>query len=386
MDELPLALLSDILSRVSGESLLQYRIVCKRWQEVIDDSYFRNSIHRLKERAVLYHEYKKEGIYLIRIHEEAAAPRIELGKFAELRGYAIQGTCNGLLLFQHSTNSLKNPELLINPFTRVVLELPRAPDLLPGMFVYGLGFDRSTKTYKMVQIKAIDFDKTTCTGTIGARIYDFNKQSWRTCKAPTLPRCTGPYPDFIFASGALNWFLQANSMSFRVLARVVLSFDLTKEEFSFIPIPDDFSEWGDFNMGTQMHELGGSLALVHRPDKAHIDVWVLSDYTRREWTRKYRIRPPGMNRGHYLVGPYKRDKLILHCKGNVYLYDVNSDRCTTCWTEADACYALFWYESLSLVSLKYGKDAGCNAAFHLTKANEGRIQKQKKSKRKGKDG
>ncbi|KAL3715343.1 hypothetical protein ACJRO7_007124 [Eucalyptus globulus] len=363
MDELPLAILSDILSRASGESLLRHRSVCRRWREVVDDPYFRNSLHRLKERALLYHEYKKEEIYLMKIHEEApVAAQIELGMFPELSGYAIQGTCNGLLLFGHSTDAESNPELMINPFTREVLELPRAPDLSPGMPVYGLGFDCTTNAYKMVQIDAIDFDKKTHTGTMRARIYDFNKRSWRTCEAPPLPHCTGPYHDFVFASGALNWFLKTNSLSFRRLARAMLSFDLAMEEFSFISIPDDFSEWGDFNVGTQMQELGGSLALVHRPDNMHIDVWVLRDYMRREWTRKYRIRLPQWlphdSGSHYLVGAYRHDKLILHCMRNVYLYDVNKGRFTSCWTEADPCYALFWYEPLSLVSLKYGDATG----------------------------
>ncbi|KAF8007599.1 hypothetical protein BT93_K1564 [Corymbia citriodora subsp. variegata] len=355
MDELPPAILADILSRLSGKSLLRYRSICKRWREVIDDSYFRNSLHRLKERVVLYQENQKDKIYLIKVHEQGAAVRIELGRFPELRGYSIEGTCNGLLLFGHVTNAENHPELLINPFTGEVVELRRAPDLSPGKFVYGLGFDRSTGTYKMVQIK----DKKTRTGTMGARIYNFNKRSWRTCEAPPLPHCTGPRHGFVFASGALNWFLKAYTMSFGLLGRAILSFDLAKEEFSFIPIPDDFSEWAHFNEGTQMHELRGSLALVHRPDTAHIDVWVLGDYTRREWTRRYRIQLPCANGSHYLVGPYRRDKLILHREKDVYLYDVSKKRFTSCWTEAwteaDPHSALFWHERLSLVSLKYGE-------------------------------
>ncbi|XP_030460658.1 putative F-box protein At1g67450 [Syzygium oleosum] len=314
MDELPLAILSNILSRVPGESLLRHRRVCKRWREAIDDPYFRNSLHCSKERVVLYQEFDKEEIHLLKIHEEAATRMIEIE----------------------------------------ILRLSRAPDLSPDMSVYGLGFDGSTNTYKMVQIDAIGFDEKTRNSAMGARIYDFDKRSWRACKAPPpLSPGTGPYCEFVFASGALNWFLSSDGL----LARAVLSFDLTKEEFSLIPIPDVFFEDGggrDFLLWTQMCELGGSLALVHSPTETHTDVWVLRDPTRREWTRKYRIQPPFPAVGSDVVGAYSGDKLILLSPSwrDLYLYDVNEGRFTRCWTEADRFDTICRWETLSLVSLE----------------------------------
>ncbi|XP_030466773.2 F-box protein At3g07870-like [Syzygium oleosum] len=359
IDELPTAILSDILSRVSGESLLPYRCVCKHWREAIDDSYFSNPIHCSKERAVLFHEYDEEEIHLLKIHGEAAAQMIKIGKFPVPRGYAIQGSCNGLLFFRHRTDVKNNGELLINPITKDFLRLPRAPDLPPDVSVYGLGFDRSTNMYKMVQINANGFDYRTRTCTLGARVYDFHKRSWRTCKAPPLPHSAGPSRNFVFASGALNWFLKSYSLSDGPLARAMLSFDLIKEEFSLIPIPDVFFECGDFNLGTRMHELGGSLALVHRLGNRDIDLWVLQDSTRREWTRKYSMGLPWAVKGNYftVVGAYKRDELILRCDGDMYLYDVNEDRFTKCWTGARGCYAHFRCEPLSLVPLERLGDA-----------------------------
>ncbi|KAI6673370.1 hypothetical protein NL676_001276 [Syzygium grande] len=159
----------------------------------------------------------------------------------------IRGACNGLLFLAPFNDVKKYPELLINPLTKTIVKLPRAPDLSPDMSVYGLGFDRSTNTYKMVQINAIDFDEKTSTCTLGTRVYDFHKRSWRTCKAPPLPHSAGPLRNFVFASGALNWFLTSYSLSDGLLARAMLSFNLTKEEFSLIPIPDVFFECGNFN-------------------------------------------------------------------------------------------------------------------------------------------
>ncbi|KAI6684974.1 hypothetical protein NL676_030887 [Syzygium grande] len=287
MDELPLAILSNILSRVLGESLLRHRRVCKRWQDAIDDPYFRNSLHCSRERVVLYREFGKEEIHLLKIHEEAATRMIEIGKFPGPRGPKLRGTCNGLLFFKDSIDAKNNGELLINPLTKEILRLSRVPYLSPDMSVYGLGFDGSTNTYKMVQIDAIGFDEKTRNSAMGARIYNFDKRSWRACKAPPpLPHGTGPYCEFVFASGALIWFLTSCSSSDGLLERAVLSFDLTKEEFSLIPIPDVFFEDG-----------GGRDFLL--------------DPTRREWTRKYRIQPPFSAVRSDVVGAYSGDKLIL---------------------------------------------------------------------------
>ncbi|KAL3715341.1 hypothetical protein ACJRO7_007122 [Eucalyptus globulus] len=294
MDELPMALLSDILSRVSSRSLIRHRCICKRWREVVDDFY-----SRITGKELLCQEIEEGKIYLLDEQEEATK-MIQIAKFPGLKDYIFQGACNGLLLFAHKGVVKNNPDLLLNPLTQEILRLPRAPDFQPHKSVYGFGFDRSTNTYKMVQIDEIDLDEETRTCTVRARIYDFEKRSWRICRAPPPPPSShSARPDgafvfasragctFVFASGALYWFLYEYSPSGGPLARAMLSFDLTREEFNPIPIPD-----GLLRDVLHMHELEGSLALVHYPKEAHIDVWVLEDYRRREWTRKHRIRAP----------------------------------------------------------------------------------------------
>ncbi|KAF8007600.1 hypothetical protein BT93_K1565 [Corymbia citriodora subsp. variegata] len=370
MDELPVALLSDILSRVSSQSLLRYRCVCKRWREVIDDPYFRNSLHRVKEPACLYCDTEEGKICLLKIHEEettheeAMTQVIEMAQFPGLKNYAIRGDCNGLLFFQHIYGNKAN--LLINPLTREIQELPKAPYIFQFMSVSGIGLDCSTNVYKMVQIDVIGYGEETRIRTTVARVYDFEKHSWRTCKAP--PPTQGPDPRFAFASGALNWFLLRDSS---VWTRAILSFDLTREEFSLIPLPDGFSRPGlatfQWDLG-RMLELGGSLALAHHSDAVHITVWVLKDYTSREWTKKYSIdtaKPPCLDvvdgNNYYVIGPYKRDKLILHqFIGEVYEYDINKERFTRCRTKDIALrgHALFWCKTLSFVTLKRHEDLG----------------------------
>ncbi|KAF8007597.1 hypothetical protein BT93_K1562 [Corymbia citriodora subsp. variegata] len=364
MDELPLAILSDILSRVSGESLLRYRCVCKRWREVIDDSYFRNSVHRPQEPVLLCEERKHGKIYLLMEHEEVPTKTVQIAKFPMLKDYALQGHCHGLLFYVPMEDVEDNPELLINPLTKEILTLSRAPDLSPHKSVYGLGFDYSTNTYKMVQISVIDYDKKT--RTMGARVYDFEKRSWRTCKAPPLSHGAFPaFPDygFVFASGALNWYLDGYSSSEGMFKRAVLSFDLTHEEFSSMSLPD-VPPRNDL----QMRELEGSLALLLHLKKAHIEVWVLKDDTRREWIRKYTIRPPCPHGFYMVVGSYKRDKLILHLwrdprykheglgEGEFVTYDVNENRIAGSDTKPDTAPTYQWRHScctsLSLVSLK----------------------------------
>ncbi|KAF8007598.1 hypothetical protein BT93_K1563 [Corymbia citriodora subsp. variegata] len=268
---------------------------------------------------------------------------IQIGKFPALKKYRLRGACNGFLFFGHITNVECKPKLLINPLTKEIWIWPSTPDLLPDTSVYGFGFDSSIKTYKMVQINAIDYHGETRTWTMKARVYDFEKRSWRTCKAPppfhthrpdyNLPFAFGPCPIFVCASGAVNWILDRFSSS-GFDGREILSFDLTEEEFSLIPIPNVSLRWG-YAMEMPMHGLEGSLALVDYPNDGHIDVWVLEDRARREWTRKYRIRTPWAACTCSVVGPYGSDKLILrHWRdGELMTYDVNKDQFAKCGAE-----------------------------------------------------
>ncbi|KAL3715340.1 hypothetical protein ACJRO7_007121 [Eucalyptus globulus] len=243
MDELPLAILSNIL-RVSGESLLRYRCLCNRWQEVID----------IPTSATQRTGQKNRCCYVRRSSDEDD-PDSEIHETERLH---LPRCCKGLLFFGRIEDDENNREFLINPLTKEIPHCQEHP-----IFHH---------TSRLMEEPHAEGRRLECT---------ISRSDCGGTAEPTTSSSHG----FVFAYGALNWFL-SYSWSDGPYPRAMLSFDLTHEQFRLISLPEVL-----FKNGLHMPEMGGSLALVHYPKKMRIEVRVLKDDTRREWTRKYTIQP-----------------------------------------------------------------------------------------------
>ncbi|GKC78461.1 putative F-box domain-containing protein, partial [Tanacetum coccineum] len=131
--------------------------------------------------------------------------------------WSVGGSSNGLVCMYELARP-ENPIRVINPLTRKFRELRkpqgRAIDEACKTCCLGFGYDSSTDDYKVV---------TAIYNRSDPRAHLFNYDQLQT-------------PGILF-NGALHWFwVDTNSITYK---RVIVSFDLAKEEFREIPEPDD---------------------------------------------------------------------------------------------------------------------------------------------------
>lgn len=80
---------------------------------------------------------------------------------------------------------------------------------------------------------------------------------------------------------------------------ILVSFDFTKEEFNLTPLPILQSS----DMCSHLITLRGSIALVDTTSSKKMDIWVMKDYNRKQWTLDYTINTleSGLPFVHYVV-------------------------------------------------------------------------------------
>ncbi|GJU00829.1 probable DNA helicase MCM8 isoform X2 [Tanacetum coccineum] len=175
MSEHVIDLVEDILLRLDAEDLLRCKSVCKSW---------------------LWH---------------------------------IVGSSNGLVC----VTPVEDQVLVTNPSTREVRKLPPAPRI-PNFVMdrqylcWGFGHDLSTDDYKVVM--------GTTLGKAGTlfRLFSLKSNTWKVIAQINYKLVVSSRFGFLY-NGALHWFMKVCNTK----KRVILSFDLSREEFKEIPKPDD---------------------------------------------------------------------------------------------------------------------------------------------------
>ncbi|KAK1390708.1 putative F-box domain-containing protein [Heracleum sosnowskyi] len=318
MDEIPLCIMFNIFSRIPPKSLLQLRCVSKSWLKIIDDPFlchmhihcgsvelqtplflprFTNLINSVRMCAA-YDSEDDRMIYAGRI------PMAELN----VDGFCAFGSCNGLLYFAgyycdekiFVSNPLRNQFRALPP-----IYFPPTDDFLALMKysswsrskhpeespvnAYGLGFDSSTNTFKMVCTLQ---NTGECKGTV---VHNLGTNSWR--KISSVPQ----YPIYgkpVFVHGFLHWLLSPLRQYYGDLPvdNTIISFDICKEKFELLPHPGIWSKNmdefrlidcnGHFRLFDRNSDLG--VADISMNDK-DIDIWVM-DHVKKEWSKVYNIR------------------------------------------------------------------------------------------------
>lgn len=82
----------------------------------------------------------------------------------------------------------------------------------------------------------------------------------------------------------------------------IISFDVKDEEFRETSLPD-FGCPRKHVSQFKLINLKGFLAVVSFPSSAHLEIWMLKDYQKKEWTREYKISTQVWERGPYSNGP-----------------------------------------------------------------------------------
>ncbi|OVA16715.1 F-box domain [Macleaya cordata] len=297
MENFDLDITSEILSRVPAESVLQCKLVCKTWRNLLRHIKVgllfsigfveACSQIRLNDRKIelYYGEYDEINIdddqqysfksLITRINHPPLENRFDTD--------IIVGSCNGLACFAIPHWGVEDPVYICNPFTKEYIYLPNSINP-QGLIVCGFGYRFSTDEYKVVRIYYHPDDYEQSVGhvevyTLGSAI------GWRN--KGEIPYSISVSSSGILANGALHWL---DYKEWKIVA-----FDLADEEFRLLPSPPCF-RFGNFTTFYQLQVLGGCLCVVHHERGERLDIWSLKKKKVKEqekqswsWSREFSI-------------------------------------------------------------------------------------------------
>ncbi|GKC84346.1 putative F-box domain-containing protein, partial [Tanacetum coccineum] len=181
----------EILLRLDVEDLLRCKSVCKLWYSLISsDCFVQSHLNRTHKKN---HGHRRRRIFLLN----------DCSNFC----CRIIGSSNGLICISPYAAQF----LVTNPSTREVKNLPTLDGVVQKnrwKLCWGFGYDFSIDDYKLV---------------VGIRIGDH-----RTC-----------FHVLTLKSNVWRLVGDVNYNTNNIASKIIISFDLSQEEFQEIPLPDD---------------------------------------------------------------------------------------------------------------------------------------------------
>ncbi|KAL5717336.1 hypothetical protein ACHQM5_010357 [Ranunculus cassubicifolius] len=354
---LPLDIITNILSHLPVKSLLRFKSVSKSWYSLINDQKFiKSHLNRAIEgnniNIMIRHSY------LSTIDYDSSfdiAKDIDYPFKTSIYGVEILGSCNGLVCISPD----EDVYCVWNPCTKEYRKIPDTPiDFPPGQFLsfvrtmcHGFGYDETRGEYKLVRIANIDDDGS------DVKVYSVGRNSWK--KVQDVPyyilykRQLG-----VFVNGCLHW---AATRGYESDSKVIASFDLVEEVFKEVALPD-FEDDDEFHMNVDV--LGGSLCLLRNVYPVRVEGWVMKTYgVKDSWTKLFCISQQTIVGSFEYLLPlcyFRSDSRLLMLKDGKELrvYDLVSGKAKTLqirgipdWFEAETYIG-------SLVSLNSGTYVG----------------------------
>ncbi|KAL8040777.1 hypothetical protein ABFX02_10G121200 [Erythranthe guttata] len=289
MSDIPSELYHNIFRRLTADSLLRFRTVCKEWRRLIDDPSFIRShtnnqhssatllirnldgtrLHSLSLDSINYNNYAHQVIDVspVKTVYRAAVPRAHLLPAA---------SCNGLILLSHS--DVKKIWAIWNPLTRQFYKLPKFINTTKSCLITtGLGYDSASDDYKVMSVDELLGHRKTVYQT---SVYSLKSDTWRIikdCKCHYYSMKPG-----VFLNGALHWH------SWHIITVFVFrteTYDLMRHPYGTGP-----------GEPSRMHldALGGCLVVSYYYTMDRLDVWVMKEYGVHEsWVKLFLFRELG---------------------------------------------------------------------------------------------
>ncbi|XP_026420748.1 F-box/kelch-repeat protein At3g06240-like [Papaver somniferum] len=309
---LPVEIALDIFSRVPSESVLDSKLVCTSWNNLLRHPSFsrmhlkhlihpsNSSSHSGKlgflaltfwNNIFLYIEYKENHDHstpIERITQIYFTPPFTSAEFL--------GSCNGLILLARYSYKEPAPLCICNPFTKehvLLTEIKRDEDTEDDKnshWTSGFGYVASTDEYKVVRIMLKTEFFSVYIYTVGSGV------GWRNLGRFNLGCSVYLYEQAgIFSDGALHWL--------DVESQMIVTFNLGEEKFSELlpppPLPPIINSHCN-RIGVVDGFLYFAMYLIVE-ESEYYDVWLLhkkngnSDMKEREeprsfaWRKEFRV-------------------------------------------------------------------------------------------------
>ncbi|XP_026459940.1 F-box protein At3g07870-like [Papaver somniferum] len=280
---------SKILSLVPVEYVLNCKLVCKRWRQLLSDRkvslgiFFTFSCSPEPIIQLYYADYdvikstkpKEENFYKTEITKINLPPLKE-----ERQGQVIVGSCNGLVCLALPCKGVRDPVYICNPLTSEYVILPRiSNDRSWGKswdIVSGFGYIPSTDEYKVVRIlcpadrfgdpSSTTKEQVSTTKGSQVQVYTLGRGSgtgWRNITETEYSLLN----EGILANDSLYWKNDKN--------KKIVAFGLADESFRELPpLPPCFQfPRYDERRVVYLTTLGGHLCLVDHAEDDCVDIW-----------------------------------------------------------------------------------------------------------------
>ncbi|KAK6142305.1 hypothetical protein DH2020_022653 [Rehmannia glutinosa] len=373
---LPQEVVIQILTKLPPKTLIKFRCVSKTWNSLISSPYF-ISMHTQQTllsdsgtNQIIVRRYSKDQnseVYSVHLDKEDQFPddkniRIEYPFRDCIRFYyRIVGSCNGVFCLFDDLFGQADSILLWNPVIKrkVILPAPQASfeNMEYYMFVLGFGFDVVNNDYKVVRMAYIQGDN----GYIvppEVEVYALSTKNWHKINGE-VPNCVVEYFwSQVLINGNVNWVAYRNRGKEVKVENLIMLFDLTREVFDEMPLPDALENELPINLiGVNVK---GSLGVVHYEDRIwsmSCCIWVMTKYGDvKSWSKLYYVDfegGPGMILGFRTNG----DVLLSADNLGLVSYDPVTGKSADLGVHGtkDSFYASNYMESLAL--LAEGKEA-----------------------------
>ncbi|XP_009588991.1 F-box protein At4g19940-like [Nicotiana tomentosiformis] len=264
--------------------------VCKTLKEMcfrrsfIEQNFMESKSELLIQEAAGRHMKTK----LIEIGKELECESRDLG-INQLR--KIHSSCDGFLLMNEPWIAWKLQ--VINPATKFCLTIPKCPSGCQHTACSAaLGFDSSTKQYKVVHVM---------TDSYGFEIFNLSSgdEHWERVSGPWEDPNDRPFDpvkfnwkDPVSINGKiLHWYVDSSEY--------IISMQVNEAKFSrtYLPKCGEVIKTNNYSLV----ELGGFLSFINSDSETIMDVWILEDFQGQVWSKKHRIVAESIN----YICPYK---------------------------------------------------------------------------------
>ncbi|KAJ0617180.1 putative F-box domain, galactose oxidase/kelch, beta-propeller, F-box associated interaction [Helianthus annuus] len=267
-----LFLMNKILLRSEVKDLIRFKSVCKSWHSLITSPRFVN--------RHLNHSYNKDCC-----NNKLNNRRICLAY--EECFYSLVGSCNGLVcIFSYLTWTI----LVGNPMTREVRRLNLPSFLLFRSLCWGFGHDLSEDDYTVV-VADKKGENQTC-----FYLLSLKSNVWRVIGEVKYRLLTKAG---ILCNGALHWLVGDNENT----KKLIICYDLSKEEFKEIPLLPDDARY-ESSSHSYLGVMEECLCVFWQPLSSCVVVWPMKKYNvKQSWELLRRNSNMNYESIHYLRRP-----------------------------------------------------------------------------------
>ncbi|XP_026398394.1 F-box protein At3g07870-like [Papaver somniferum] len=247
INNLPTDIILDILTRLLIESILEYKLVCRAWRNLVSGhpSFSQLHLSHLNHSAadsgklgfLVLDDYQDFHYFEYNENNDDETPfhsitRININPPFRF-SYRVVGSLNGLICLYEYKYDIA---CICNPLTKEYVLLPKVDyDHEFSHWSIGFGYNASTNEYKVVELYKLRGE----IGFMEVAVYTLgNGKGWRYVGRLDTKFFNICYGDGVFAYGALHWMDKKGER--------VFVFNLTKEKFGEKLSPPHFppaSSW-----------------------------------------------------------------------------------------------------------------------------------------------